>query len=106
MAPRLAIVFAELSNGGFHILLKRERGAVVERMGERSIGLNVAQTVRCKRERAKEGRRDTQRVHRRSDVVVEAGKGDFSGSRRTANMVAALIDRDGDATLRQRDGGC
>ena len=57
------------------------------------------------RELAEERRGDAQRIDGGADVVVEAGQREFGGGGCAADMVAALVDCDGDTLLRQRDGG-
>ena len=58
------------------------------------------------RKRIEERRRHRHRVDRRTDVVCEAGERELRRPASAADGVLGFEDRDLEAGLRERDGGC
>ena len=101
----MAVVWAELRGGGFEGVFEGDGGAVVEWVGERSGRLDPAQAVVGEGKAAEEGAGDAERVAGGAEIVVEAGERDLGGGAGAAEVGVALVDGDGDAALREGDGG-
>jgi hypothetical protein len=84
---------------------EHDRGAVLERMGERKRWLDPLESERSEVERAEERRRRAHRVEGRADVMKEAGKGQLRGAAAAANRVIGFHHRDGASVPRQLDRG-
>ena len=82
-----------------------DRGAVVERMRERRRRMNELEPMFGERQRAKERRRERERVDRGADVVHEAGLGQGGRPRASADRRRGLVDADGSSGARERDRG-
>jgi hypothetical protein len=104
-APGAAVVGAELGDGGFEGVFEGDGGAVVEWMGYGDWRLDPAEAVVGERETAEEGAGDAEGVAGGAEIVVEAGEGDFGGGARSPERGVALVDCDGDASLREGNGG-
>ena len=91
--------------GGFEGVLEGDGGAVVEWVGDGVGRLDPAQAVVGERKASEEGRGDAEGVAGGAEIVMEAGEGDFGGGAGAAEVGIALVDGDGDATLREGDGG-
>src|SRR5579871_30619 len=73
-APGIS-VFPQSTLGGFEIPFQHNSRAAVERMSERSRGMNPFQAVILQRKGCEERRSGSQRIHRRSKIMHEAGQG-------------------------------
>ncbi len=101
--PPPGVVVAETGRGSFRRALEQDRGPVVERVRERRGRLDPLDAVLRERQRAKERRRDPERVDRRADVVDEARQRQLGRPRASANRVGGLEDAYSDTGPRQHD---
>ncbi len=86
-------------------MLEVNGGAVVEWVGDGDGRFDPAQTVRGEGKAANERAGDAEGVAGGTEIVMEAGEGDFGGGTGAADGGVALVDRDSDSALRERDGG-
>ena len=85
-------VSAETARGFLDRTGQRGRLPAVERMGERDLGCAQRDPVRGQAGAAEEWGRGGQRVHRRADVVLETGQGQFRGPAAAARGTRAFDD--------------
>ena len=86
-------VRAESASRLLHGALQHHRGAVVERVGQRRVGVHQLEPVLRQRQAAQEGRSERQGVHRRAGVVHEAGQRQLLRAAAAADGLRALDAR-------------
>ena len=90
--------------GALEVAPQHDGGAVIERVCDGSARLYPLESVLFERKGAEEGRKDSERVHGGTDVVLEAGKGEFGCARAAADFVGGLEDADRRAFACESDG--
>ena len=96
-------VRAESAGRLLHGALQHHRGAVVERVGQRRVGVRQLEPVLGQRQAAQEGRSERQGVHRRARVVHEAGQRQLLRAAAAAHGLGALDEGDPAAGPGQHD---
>jgi hypothetical protein len=79
------------------------RRPIVKRVCELGLRLNELEAISLQRQRPQKWRRSRHRMHRRADVVLETGQGEFSRSRASADGSLRLEDRHFPAGLSKGD---
>ena len=98
-----ALVLAQPGGRRLYGALEHHRGAVVEGMCQRRIGMHRLEAVLGKRQLAQEGRRERQRMDGRAGVVHEPGKRQLLGPAATADRVVGLVEGDSAPVAGERD---
>ena len=103
-SPGLAIG-SEHFYGGLQIALQGDRGAVIERMGERRGRVNPRQPIIAQRQRREKGRGGGHGMHGGAEVVLKARQGELHGPGSSAGLLLGFEDLHLQPRLREHDGG-
>ena len=98
-------VLAEISLRCGKVALQGDGGAVVEGVSERRSRVNPLEAVVGEGQGIEERRSRGHGMHRRAEIVVEAGQGEIQRAGCAAHLGFGLEDFDFHAGLREHDGG-
>ena len=86
-----------------HGAMQRHCRAVVERMGDRDLGMGELEPVLPQRQATQERRGEREGVDRRADVVPESGQRELGAAQAAADLVRGLEHEHGAPCLGERD---